>query len=110
MKSEGKIPIFLELRRLNDIQSIDIAAFCRNELQSDLSFGKGIFERLCEAGRFEFIFDGFDEVNRESRKVVEKQIINLSEKYKNCGFLISGREDDRYSDCSDFEIYSVSPL
>ncbi|WP_386372144.1 NACHT domain-containing protein [Sulfitobacter aestuarii] len=107
---EGRIPIFVELRRLNDLKSIDILAFCRNELQSDMSFGKGVFEKLCEAGKFEFIFDGFDEVNRESRKTVERQLISISEKYRKCCFLISGREDDRFSSWGEFEIYSVSPL
>ncbi|MGV2974264.1 NACHT domain-containing protein [Roseibium alexandrii] len=109
-KPEGKIPIFVELRRLNDLQSIDISTFCRNELQSDLSFGKGVFEKLCEAGKFEFIFDGFDEVNRENRKNVEQQIIALSETYRECCFLVSGREDDRFSSWGNFETFSVSPL
>ncbi|MEL6627998.1 MAG: NACHT domain-containing protein, partial [Bacteroidota bacterium] len=109
-QSSGRIPIFLELRRLNDLQSIDIASFCRNELQSDMSFGKGVFEKLCQAGRFQFIFDGFDEVNRENRKTVERQVISLSEKYQSCCFLVSGREDDRFSSWGDFEVYSVSPL
>ena len=107
---QGRIPIFLELRRLNDLQSIDIASFCRNELQSNMSFGKGVFEKLCEAGKFEFIFDGFDEVNRENRKTVEKQIISLSQNYRDCCFLVSGREDDRFSSWGDFETFSVSPL
>lgn len=109
-KPEGRIPIFVELRRLNDLKSIDIVAFCRNELQSDMAFGKNVFEKLCEAGKFEFIFDGFDEVNRENRKTVERQLISVSEKYGECGFLISGREDDRFSSWSDFQIFSVSPL
>lgn len=108
--SSGRIPIFVELRRLNDLNSIDISTFCRNELQSDLAFGKGVFEKLCQAGKFEFIFDGFDEVNREHRKVVEQQIISLSEQYRQCCFLVSGREDDRFSSWGDFQIYSVSPL
>lgn len=109
-KPEGRIPIFVELRRLNDLSSVDILAFCRNELQSDMSFGKDVFEKLCENGKFEFILDGFDEVNRENRKTVEKQIISLSESYPECCFLVSGREDDRFSAWGEFEIYSVSPL
>ena len=109
-KPSGRIPIFVELRRLNDLQNIDLIAFCRNELRSDMSFGKGVFEKLCEAGKFEFIFDGFDEVNRESRKSVERQLILLSETYRDCGVLVSGREDDRFSSWGDFEIFSVSPL
>lgn len=107
---QGRIPIFVELRRLNDLQSIDILSFCRNELQSDMSFGKGVFEKLCENGKFEFIFDGFDEVNKSNRRTIEKQIISMSEKYHDCCFLVSGREDDRFSSWGSFQIYSVAPL
>ncbi|SHK16425.1 NACHT domain-containing protein [Ruegeria lacuscaerulensis ITI-1157] len=109
-KKSGKIPIYIELRRLNDLQSLDIITFCRSELQSDLIFGNGIFEKLCEAGKFEFIFDGFDEVAREKRKQAERQILDLSEKYRKCNFLASGREDDRFSAWGSYEIYTVSPL
>ena len=106
----GKIPIYIELRRLNDLKSLDIVTFCRSELQSDLIFGSGVFEKLCEAGRFEFIFDGFDEVARGKRKIVERQILDLSDKYLKCNFLVSGREDDRFSGWGSFEVYTVAPL
>lgn len=106
----SKVPIFVELRRLNDLNSPDLSAFCRGELQADMSFGKGVFDKLCEAGKFEFIFDGFDEVSRENRKTVERQIISMAEKHPKCNFLVSGREDDRFSSWVDFETFSVAPL
>lgn len=107
---QGRIPIFIELRRMNDLQSVDIGTFCRSELQADSTFGNGVFEKLCESGKFEFIFDGFDEVMREKRKKVERQILDLSERYDKCCFLVSGREDDRFSSWGSFEIYTVEPL
>lgn len=109
-KPSGKIPIFIELRRLNNIQSLDIVTFCRSEMQADASFGPGVFEKLCAAGKFEFIFDGFDEVNKSRRKSVERQILDLAEKYEKCCILVSGREDDRFSSWGPFEIYTVEPL
>ncbi|MGJ8628690.1 MAG: NACHT domain-containing protein [Sulfitobacter sp.] len=109
-KADGRIPIFIELRRLNDLQSLDLMTFCRSELQAEDIFGGGVFEKLCDAGKFEFIFDGFDEVAREKRKSVERQILNLSEKYRKCCFLVSGREDDRFSSWGAFEVFTVAPL
>lgn len=41
---KGKIPVLVELRRLNELQDIDILSFCRNELQSDISFGKDVLK------------------------------------------------------------------
>ena len=109
-KHAARIPILIELRRISDLATVDLAAFCRLELQAESIFGKGVFEQLCAEGRFEFIFDGFDEVAKEKRKVVEKQIIEMSEKYQKCCFLISGREDDRFTGWGPFEIYEVTPL
>lgn len=108
--SSGKIPIFIELRRLSDVTDPSLAAFCKHELQSSLLIEGQAFEVLCADGRFDFIFDGFDEVSRERRKTIEKQIIDLSDKYPKCNFLVSGREDDRFSSWGSFHIYSVAPL
>lgn len=106
----GKIPILVELRRLSDLATIDLLSFCRLELQSEAVFGKGAFESLCAAGRFEFILDGFDEVAKEKRRLVEKQILELAEKYPDCSFLVSGREDDRFVGWGPFIVYDVAPM
>lgn len=103
----GKIPIYIELRRLNDLSKLDIFNFCRGELRSDLMFGKGVFEKLCSDGRFIFIFDGFDEVKRDKRRETEKQIIELTDRFPNCGFLASGRDDDRFAGWGAFKSYTV---
>ena len=105
-----RIPIYLELRRVNDLKTVDLLAFCRAELQSEIIFGDGRFEELCREGKFEFIFDGFDEVSRNKRKAVEQQILEISERYRDCSFLVSGREDDRFSSWGPFEVYDVQPL
>ncbi|AHM03646.1 hypothetical protein roselon_01256 [Roseibacterium elongatum DSM 19469] len=109
-QKKEKIPVFVELRRLNDLQTINVKSFCRSELQAESVLTNGVFEKLCERGRFSFIFDGFDEVVRDKRRIVERQIIELADSYRDCSFLVSGREDDRFSSWSDFEVYTVAPL
>lgn len=107
---QGKIPLFVELRRLNDLTSPSLFAFCRSELQSNTVFSDAVFEKLCDQGKFIFIFDGFDEVERSVRPSVEKQIIQMSFKYPNCGFVLSSRDDDRLRSWQGFKIYSVCDL
>ena len=107
---QGKIPLFVELRRLNDITSPNISAFCRSELQSSAIFSDPVFEKLCQQGKFIFIFDGFDELERSVRPVVEKQIIQMSYQYQNCGFVLSSRDDDRFSSWQGFTVYGVCDL
>ncbi|MBO6626065.1 MAG: NACHT domain-containing protein [Roseicyclus sp.] len=110
VESEGRIPLFVELRRLNDLTNLNLIAFCRSELQSNAIFSDSVFEKLCEDGKFLFIFDGFDELRKESRAAAEKQIIDLSYRWTNCGFVVSSRDDDRFNAWQGFEIYSVCTL
>jgi hypothetical protein len=107
---DGRIPLFVELRRLNDLTKVDVATFCRIELQSNAIFTNTVFDRLCAAGKFIFIFDAFDEVNRDVRKDVEKQILRLAELYPDCGVVVTGRDDDRFVSWVPFTIYNVCEL
>lgn len=106
----GKIPIFIELRRMNEFSKIDLVSFIRNELQSAACSKKEIFEQLCDKGRFVFIFDAFDEIARSRRAEVERQILELSMRYRKCGMLVSGRSDDRFGSWHDFKVHDIRPL
>lgn len=108
--SKGRIPVLIELRRLNEMSTPNLQVFCRSELRAASVLNSGAFEILCEKGKFEFIFDGFDELNRDIRRNIERQIIDFADQYKKCSFMVSGREDDRFTSWSDFETYSVCPM
>lgn len=108
--TQGKIPLFVELRRFNDVKTPNLKAFCRFELQSKAIFSDSVFESLCADGKFIFIFDGFDELSASIRSSVEKQIIEMSYVYRACGFAVSSRDDDRFGSWQDFKVYTVSKL
>lgn len=109
-KPDGKIPIFIELRRVSDLSKVDMIAFIRAELRSKIVSDNATFLKLCEGGRFIFLFDGFDEVTREKRVDVEKQILKFSDSYPKCGFLVTGRDDDRFSGWGSFTSMQVLPF
>ena len=106
----GRLPILVELRRLNEMQNPDLFALCRNELQADIVFKDIAFEELCRIGRFEFILDGFDEIVKEKRNEITRQILDIAERFPKCPILVSGREDDRFISWGPFVTYSVAPL
>lgn len=107
---DGRLPIFVELRRIGDMSTINVSAFVRNELRAKCLEKETVFDKICETGKFCFIFDGFDELPRGKRTETEKQIIALAEKYRDCRFLVSSRQDERFSGWNNFTIADVLPF
>jgi hypothetical protein len=105
---EGKVPVFVELRRFNDIKDIDIASYIATVISTvDSPLSVSDFYILMKSGRFTLIFDGFDELSDDRRDVVEGQILSLVAEYPEIGFLISSRSDERFVAWGQFSIYSV---
>lgn len=107
----GRIPIFLELRRINDLTSVDILSFIFREiLTNDSKVDIRSFIQAIDEGKFIFIFDGFDEVSDENRSNVERQILELASKGRENIVIVSSRPDDRFNSWQSFANYKVQPL
>ena len=106
----GKLPILVELRKLSNLSELNISTFIRGEINSEILFDERIFDKLCRNGMFYFIFDGFDEVLRKDRSIVERQILDLSNKFPSNSFVVSGRPDDRFDSWHEFWSFNVLPL
>jgi hypothetical protein len=106
----GKIPLFLELRALNQLSSKDILSYIHSQYQGNSSIQFGDFQRALQRGYFVFIIDGFDEIDPNSRQEIESQILNISRTYRECSLIVSGRPDDRFYSWDEFTVYSVAPM
>lgn len=103
---EGKIPLFIELRRLNELKAVDLVSFIRASLApSGQPMSEDQFKTLLKAGRFIFLFDALDELNDELKPEIEKQILGLSYAYGDCGFLVSSRHDARFQSWEQFVVF-----
>lgn len=109
-KKESRVPIFIELRRLNSLSTYDIESFIRATAFGTDALSAETFKYFCEQGQFIFALDGFDEVVREKRNELEKQIISLSQKYPKCGLIVSGRPDDRFDGWQTFTTFRAVPF
>lgn len=103
---EGRIPIFFELRNLNDITEKDLITYIRISLTSkNTSIPSDQFLSIMAQGRFIFILDGFDEIPDDNRFEIQRQILELAGQYPECGFVVSSRADERFSSWQEFYSY-----
>ncbi len=104
----GKIPIYFELRNINEITTQDLPNYIRLSLTiGDKPLPEDAFAEMMANGRFVFIFDGFDEVPEKFRLDIQAQIIDLSDRYPECAFVVSSRADDRFSSWLQFHTYNA---
>ena len=106
----GKIPVFIELRKFNDMDTVDILTLIRYTLSAGSDLSLDLFHELASDGSFLLIFDGFDEVSVEKRTAVERQLIEFEHNYKKCSIIISSRPNETFIGWKAFHIFDVVPF
>lgn len=105
------IPIFIELRRLNDLINRSIIPYIRAYISSDDALIPDVaFSSLLSDGRFVMLLDGFDELNDDIRKEIEKGILNIAYNYPKCGIIVSSRGSDQFESWEQFSIFHALPF
>lgn len=112
IRSTDKIPVFIELRQLNEISADELVVFLFNTIFTGVSNPDGIpyFVEMMRKGKFSFILDGFDEVKEEKKKIVERQIVEMSNLYQDCSFTVSTRPLDNIISWPQFKVFFVAPM
>ena len=107
----GKIPVFVELRGLNDVttDSLDLYVY-HSIVESQAVLAKHDFDAGLREGQFVLIFDGFDEILADKRASLEKQILALAHNNPNLTIVVSSRHDERFSAWQAFSVFRVLPF
>lgn len=106
----GFTPIFIELRKLNELSKIDLGSFVRRSISRRKELDDGLFSYFCEQGRFCFVLDGYDEVLQSQREALQTQILELSAAYPSCRFVVSSRYERRFAGWQSFELFESVPF
>ena len=106
----GSIPLFIELRQINNISSKNLLAYIHNTYKGTSKLGYERFIEFLSSGSFILILDGFDEISPEFRNEIENQILEISNIYSNCSILVSGRPDEKFNSWAQFTHYSLCPM
>jgi len=105
-----RTPIFIELRRFNEITQVDLPAYIRRCISSDRNLTDEIFSYFCKKGRFCFLLDGFDEVSKAKRDKLQEDILGMSTKFPECSFVVSSRGENRFAGWQNFQIFESLPF
>ena len=109
--SEAKIPIFVELKNVNNISNFDITTYLFHTLTSHSSeltmrrFVDGLHN-----GEFVIILDGFDELHKKSQAKIRSEIIDFAELYSGVSVIVSSRPDNEFASWSVFDVFEVKPM
>jgi predicted NACHT family NTPase len=107
----GRIPLFVELRQLNDDQSISLFTLIHHQWKALLPhFSAEQFDYAMRKGKFTILLDALDEIDFDNRDKISKEIIELTFKYPDCRFLITSRPDERFSSWNEFYHAGIEPL
>lgn len=110
LKSKYKIPVFIELRDLND-ESHEIEDLIVQRLSIlKLNFENEFFDKSLQKGHYIFFFDGLDEIKSSIRNKITKSIQEFSLRYSQCDYIISTRPDDRINEFKNFSLIKTLPL
>jgi len=108
-ESNGKIPIFIELKNIkSNVKLVDYIYYAATTGSENDRIEQ--FLQLLKDGRFSLILDGFDEIKIDARDRIQNEIFELAELYSKNIIVVSGRSDDRYNGWSRFERSKVCPL
>ena len=111
IEPNGSIPLFVDLRRLNQSEHSNIKDFIREYCSSASgSVSKDQFNLALQAGYIILILDGFDEINYEYRSKVEEQILILKKDFPTTTIVVSSRPDNRFGSWASFDVFKVNPL
>ncbi|MCR9256593.1 MAG: NACHT domain-containing protein [Alphaproteobacteria bacterium] len=115
LEETNTIPIFLELRMLNNLSTENtlgsgLVTLARTTISESGKLDEDTFRHLMGIGKFTFILDGFDEIVEDKKHRVENEIIEISSEFQKCRFIVSSRLNQRFNSWSGFNGFECCKL
>lgn len=107
LHSKKAIPVFIELRKLNDSE-ISILDHIKQQINDYNHTFSAYFDIILSKGKIAFMLDGFDEIKSSLRKQYHDEITKLSYVYNNSIFIITSRQSEDYILWEHFSDYKIN--
>ena len=102
-----KIPLFVELRRVEKDQSL--ISFIQGMLELG-NCNVQEFHNDLHNGNFVLILDGFDEVQMDLREKMKTDIMSIVNSNPSNIFIVTSRPEDDFGEFMSFSTYTIAPL
>jgi len=112
IQKSANIPIFIELKTLNeceDEESFENFIF-KNVSNLGLKISQKNFLESLKSGKYIFLFDGYDEINYKIINNINDVLKQFISKYDANLFIISSRPGVSFSSWTTFEEFDINPL
>jgi hypothetical protein len=108
-QSTTKIPLFLELRRIDNSESL-VGKLAKeiDEHQDDID--ERFLGMLLEQGEYVIVLDGYDELSEDAKKRIGQQITELALKYEKNTIILTSRPEVFLPEVANATLFSMQPL
>jgi hypothetical protein len=107
--SSGRIPIFIELRRVTDGSSFESVLF-EGFSRLGLAINKDLFAYYARSGRVVLLLDAFDEIQPSEVPSVLDYLETLTYSYNKLQILVTSRPEAAVQRSSCFRLVKLAPL
>ncbi|GLU29927.1 NACHT domain-containing protein [Brucella sp. NBRC 12950] len=95
-KRGEKVPLLAEMRNIRS-EVGSLTDYILKTCFGNASLSQDQFHALLSDGRFVILLDGFDELSRADKKIIEEQVLDLAERFPSISVVVTGRHDPRFS-------------
>lgn len=110
VKQYYSIPIFVELRNLNDFNGTLEEYILKVLSKNKLSMSQKITEKILSEGNFIFLLDGYDEIFSNTKEKITRDIEDFVDLYNKNTFVITSRPGSNAESLQRFDNFYVENL
>ena len=110
ISQKKQIPVFVELRNLNDYNGSFEKLISEKVLESRVKPSSSIFKRTLKKGNFIFLLDGYDEIFSSKKQEINRQLELFIDAYSENRFILTTRPGsgiERFPRFNDFQVCSL---
>ena len=108
-ESNNRLPIFIELRTLQQNYSLSDAIY-KTLAAFDIDIDADTFEHIAKSGRLVLLLDAFDELDEALIKATLMEISHLTQRYPELQIIVTSRPGNEIQKVSGFRTLRIFPL
>lgn len=109
IRSGKRIPLFIELRRVQGSSLITYAITSFSELL-DIKTSEDIFTEFAKAGKISILLDGYDEIDPEFSQKITSEIEDLAAKFPESRIVVTSRPQSGIENSYHFDVIPIAKL